>query len=171
MSTEFFNALGIFGRLEAMQEAYFASLQQKHYELPQNSEALNTIPHLSLVVSYKVSHDDVAPYVSLLKQLRTRLPLTVRINGTRIVNGHNIAVTFSIDQTEAVRALAGSMHLQEIIETDYLIVMREAPEAAQHSILEALKSTKTLTISDFMLCADRIDSTHILHSSSEFQPS
>lgn len=167
MSSNIINALGIFGRLEPLQEAYFKNLQQEYYNLDKSSGIVSVFPHLTLVASYEVSEDKLSLYLGLLKKLKAQLPLTISIGGTKIVDGRNVALTFDVSQTRVIRELATSLLPQQVIVTNYFTVMREVPEKLQPAVVKSLSKTKSLTLADFKLCANQVDDAHILHSSSE----
>lgn len=168
MSSQIFNALGIFGRLDSSQEAYFLSLQKKYHQLPEGSEAFGVFPHLTLVASYRVPDVNLPLYVELLKDLYAQLPLSISISGVRVVDGRDVALSFNASQTRPIRELAEGTLPRQVIETDYFTAMREVPVELQQRVVDSLESMKSLTFTDFDLCDSRVDEEHILYSSSEF---
>lgn len=167
MTLRTFNALGIFGRLDATQEAYFLSLQKKYHPLAEDSEALGVFPHLTLVASYKVPDANLQLYIELLKRLQAQLPLKIRVSGIRVVDRQNIALSFDTSQTQSIRELAQSVLPKHVIETNYFTVLREVPEELQQRRVDSLENVKSLTFTGFDLCDNRVDEEHTLYSSSE----
>lgn len=161
-----FNALGIFGRLDAAQEAHFLALQERYHPLAENSEAFGVFPHLTLVASYKVPSANLPLYMELLERLYAQLPLGIRVTAIRIIDKRNIALSFDANQTQSIRELAENALPKQVIETDYFIVMREIPEELQQRAVDSLEDMKLLTFTDFDLCDSKVDEEHVLYSSS-----
>ena len=167
MPSPTYNALGVFGRLDPVQEAGLVALQKKYHELPKESEAYGVFPHLTLSVSYKVPVDNLTTYTELLKQLRLLLPLVIKVSGVRVVNGGDIALAFDITQTKRVREMTSSLLPKSVIKTDYFTVVREMPRRHHDDVVQALADTKTLVFTNFNLCANLVNDAHIIHSSVE----
>lgn len=162
------NAIGVFGRLETSYEKYFHELQCRYYRLAKNTDDSGIFPHLTLVVSHKLQPDGLLQYLELLRNLKPKLPFDMNVDGTRVIDGQNIAYTFDISQTKQLRDIASTFFPYEVIKTDYITMMRKVPEELQGEIMHALLEVNSLTFTDFKLCINRIDDSHILHSSFEF---
>jgi hypothetical protein len=166
MAAHTFNALGIFGRLSAEQEVYFLSLQAKYAPLSKTSEAFGVFPHLTVVAGFNVPDSGLEVYTEVLEKLTACIPLVFNIAGVQVID-QNIALSFDIDQTQQARKLAASLPPDQVIATDYFTVVREVPKTSREELLGILSGIRSLTITDFKLCADRVDNAHILQASSQ----
>jgi hypothetical protein len=120
------------------------------------------------VAGFEVPAAKLSIYAELLKKLQEQLPVTVTTNGVQTVNGHDIALSFDNAQTLKLRELASSKLPQQVVETGYFTVVREVHEKFHRELLAELQDVNSLTFTDFTLCANRVDDSHVLHTSSEF---
>jgi hypothetical protein len=69
-----------------------------------------------------------------LQKLTACIPLVLNIAGVRVID-QNIALSFDIDQTHQARKLADGLLPDQVIATDYLTVVREAPKASREELV------------------------------------
>src|SRR5580693_6090504 len=114
-------ALGVFGRLIPDQEKYLQNLQSKYYQLSKDADAFGIFPHLTLIAAYDVPSSALAPYLDLLNELNTQLPLIIQVSNAHLIDEQNIAFGFDIGQTQEIRDIASNFFPEQAVCTDYFI--------------------------------------------------
>lgn len=168
-SSNTFNALGIFGRLEPKQEDYFLKLSRKYSRYPKGDKAIGIFNHLSLVVNTNVEVGQLSLYLDLLKKLEPFLPFKLLITEPIVIDDKHIALSFDIKQTKKIRELAKKITPGNIVETYYTKVVWYVPKNKQQAVMDILKNTKEMVFYDFKLCANRQDDKSTIYSSLKFR--
>lgn len=162
------NALGIFGRLDPIQEKYFQEISDEYSQFPKGDDSVGIFNHLSLVINNSVPIGKVSDYLDLLKKLKQYLPLKIKTSDVIVIDDKHVALSFDISQTQVIRDLASRFFSEGIINTNYTKVVWSVSKENQAKVIEKLKEIKEMIFYDFKLVANRQDEANTLYSSNSF---
>lgn len=159
------NALGIFGRLDPAQEAFFSELELKYGISPNKDKTDKVFNHLSLVINNDVPVGEMPKYLDLLRELKAYLPLRLETSGVIVRDEMHLALTFNTWQTQQVRDLAGKFFNRGIITTYFTKVMWFIPDENKEAAVKELKDISEMVFYDFILTANKQNDENTIYTS------
>lgn len=163
------NALGVFGIIKPEQEEYFHSLEAKYSQKPKNGDTNGFFNHLSIVINRDVPVGKLSSYIDLLRELKQFLPSNVEVSDVTAIDGSHLALSFDIQQTQALRELASKFIGEGVVTTHYIKVVWFVPKEKQEEAIKDLKTVNKITFYDFILAANIQNDENTIYSSNRYK--
>lgn len=173
LSSNTIKVLGICGRLTRELEAYFDEIEGRRSQKPGGTE-YDIFRHLTLTFTPEATIYDVNQQLILLRDLRSFLPLKIKVKRVFIKaeeslkGAEHIAIEFELDQTKELVEFVKNRVGESAVATWYIKVIWFVPKQHQVAVIEKLSGLKEIQFSDFYLVSNKQDDSNTIFRTSDF---
>ena len=173
LSSNKVKVLGIFGRLSAKQEACFDNLEAKYSRKPSGNE-FSVFRHLTLTFIPNASVGDISTQLDLLKDLKTFLPLKIRVKRAFVkdeesmAGKEHIALEFDLSEAKEIVDFVHKYCSENTVATWYTKVVWFVPKEKQQQVIKELESFEAMEFTDFYLVSNKQDEANTIYTTQRF---